>query len=356
MSNLQVKDSFFKCQLELNDYLKSIGIDLSEYHLVKTSIKFSPKHLEIIYHRFNCMVAKFNGRYIIRLFNKFYNCYDETITYLVVSQDEMPNIYQISKELRKTQQKLINVISINKLGGNGGWICANTAKVKKYKPLISENYLEFVKKHKIISSYKSLGVSFNTNMLLNGPPGTGKTRFIMDIAVHLEYPIYNLRLSKNDIGQVSHFTNCIFMIEEIDKEMSHDGSFIDPLRVDESQLLCFLDGNLRSPSTILVMTCNDLDKVKRNKVFSRKGRINKIYHFGKVTFEQCEHLINMYYKNTISDEQIRQFFDALPKKPMITIAILSAFIQENILNEVAFADLDIKSMINEEAKSYYLYN
>lgn len=361
MSLAQNTGSSNNVQSKVIDYISNqLCIDPSTYSLfdvcsIKNDVS-DTKHAEIVYSNLNYCIFKFNDRYIIKIYNVNFNYDDKTKIYALIYNEELNVAHKIIKNIIKEMDKVQNLIFIYKYTSDNRLNVTNTIKNIKHKPLFSENYKDYIKRYNIIKSYSKSGVTFNTNLLLAGLPGTGKTRFVLDIAVYMNYSIYNLSLSKNHIDKIDGTKNCIFMIEEIDKEMHHDGSFIDPLRVDESQLLCFLDGNIRHSSTILVMTCNDLERVKKNKIFSRKGRINKIYNFGKVSFDQCKHIIDIYYKNTISDEQIMQFFNKLPKKPITTIAILSSFIQENIFNEVAFEDLDIKNIHESETTSGFLYN
>lgn len=343
-------------ETKIGDYFSSqLGIDLADYNLVHME-NIPRRYHEILYQQPTFSISKFNNRYMVKLFNKNFLVDDSVLSFIVIHKTEMHSVNEITKNMYKALRDVSKIVRVYKLrSGNNAWITANEIKISKHIPLMSQNYQEFTEKIEIIKSYSKRGVTFNTNMLLSGPPGTGKSRFVTDIAVYLSYPIYSLSIAKNDIEGVANLKKCIFLIEEVDKEMAHDGSFIDPTRVNESQLLCFLDGHIRHPNTILIMTCNDLDKVKRNKVFSRKGRINKIYKFSGITFEQCKYMINLYY-DSISDEQISQFFDSLPKKPMITIAVLSSFIQDNVLNKVAFADLDIKGIHDNEQTSQFLYN
>jgi len=358
MELVGVNDQFYREQREIIEYFSSkLNIDLTTHglHVLTTSVSSKLyKYMNILHQGFNHTIGEINNRYIIILDNKNYSNNDCTLYYSVIKPDEFSITHRIVKEMTEYFNNLDKNISVYKFNC-GRLSLVNTIKAKKYKPLESEFYRDFIRRYKIIKSYDDKGVTFNTNLLITGPPGSGKTRFIMDIAVYLKHNIYNLSMSKNDINSSGNVCNCIFMIEEIDKEMSHDGSFIDPLRIDESQLLCFLDGNVRHSSTILIMTCNDYNRVKRNKIFSRKGRINKVYEFGGITIEQCKHLIGIYYKNTVNDEQIQQFYDRLPKKSVTTIAMLSYYIQESVLNEVAFADLDPKLVYINDSEQSYLY-
>lgn len=359
-----INNQFFNEQFEIKQFFSSkLNIDLSLCGLGVISARLYNKNINILHQGFNHVIGDINDRYIIKLYDKNHSEYDDVSMYIVIKPEELAISGKIVKKMTKYLNNLDTSIYVYKFDGNK-LIIGNTVKTVLYTPLESKYYKDFVRRFEIIKSYDSTGVTFNTNMLLTGPPGSGKTRFVMDIAVHLKYSIYNLSLSKNDIKSAESYSKCIYMIEEIDKEMTHDGAFIDPLRIDESQLLCFLDGNIRSSDTILIMTCNDFERVKRNKIFSRKGRINQIYEFGGITIEQCRHLINLYYNNgrgrvnqdvDITDEQIQQFYDGLPKKSATTIAMLSAYIQESILNEVPFADLDPKLVFIDESSRSSLY-
>lgn len=337
---IPVNDLFYENHYRAKKYLNDLGIHLDDYHLIQYPYRTEITSFDVLFSTGTCMVAKIGERYFIRYQNRNFSIEDQVICFVLYKTEELGDIEGITKRINKQSRLKSGNINVLKYNKNRGWCTVNTVRIRDHKPINSKMYREFVRRQKVIDSFKETEVYFNTNILLHGPPGSGKTRFIMDIATYIDFDIYHISLNSEDIAAVENNKNCIFVIEEVDKVMGHDGQFIENAKVNESQILCFLDGDVRCKSTVVIMTCNDLDRIMRNPVFSREGRINKIFKFGALTFEQCKHIIDVYYRNTIGDEEIQQFYDRLPKKPIVTIAILSLYIQENVLNELPFSALN----------------
>jgi len=310
----------------------------------------------LIYSNMFVQVNHVDGLYIISYLEPI-DSHKTVSMYCIVKNDDLVDCSDmikkaIKKYKHKNSDKYVHIYRCI----DSEWTTINSIKIKKHKPMITDMYNECVNMFKIIESYKGIA-RFNSNMLLAGPPGVGKSKFVLDIAVYLKYRIVYMDIKSNTFKSSRHEEEAIFLFEEIDKLLDPNGEFISN-EVDQSNLLSFLDGIIRHESTIVIMTCNDLDKVKKNKVLTRSGRVNNIYKFSTINIQQCSHLLNIYYKD-IDPIKVEQFYEQLPNKEYITAAILSAFIQRNILKSIAFDDIrieEINDLIDSKKDNYYMYS
>ena len=290
--------------------------------------------------------------YLYRLYRKVDNYYN--VCYVLIKRENISSCHLVAKYiLDKLNNSHIHVHLYNK---QNGFVVMNSVKKANHKPLESESCSELTKRLAKIMEYQKSGKVFNNNILLTGEPGTGKTRFVLDIAYNLGRDIYCMSLG--DIEEYSEVEDCIILIEEIDKMLDANGNFAENMKVDNSTVLGFLDGVSRHSSTIIMMTCNNYELVMKNKILSRNGRISKTYHFSTITLEQTINLINGYYCDMTTDS-VTDFYNRLPNKSSVTIAVLSAFIQNCILSDIAFADIDpdcVIDYISKSSKGYHMYS
>jgi AAA+ superfamily predicted ATPase len=214
----------------------------------------------------------------------------------------------------------------------------SSINIRKHKILNNDIFNDYKKYLDAFIKYTNQSVLFNNNTLLYGPPGVGKTRFVLDIAVYLNFNIYKLDVVKGSISSCSKNNNCIFLIEEIDKILNLDGTFDSRYSDKVGEILEFLDGISRPISTMIIITTNNYKVVMSNKVLSRPGRINRKIKFGYLSYEQCEHVLMMYYPE-LTAKQMRYFFDNIPDVSKVTIAMVSSFVQYLASNCVEFDDI-----------------
>jgi hypothetical protein len=201
-------------------------------------------------------------------------------------------------------------------------------------------------KIKKIAELQLRGVHVNSNIMLHGKPGTGKTRFAISLAIKSRKSISIVDPRNGHSFQAKTVEAPIFLFEEIDKLLMPNGDFCgDGLLVD--QLLQFLDGGLRPPGSVILMTCNDYEKVKRNKVLSRKGRITGEIEFGCIVESDCKFVCDQFYEGADHVQLWNQV-----KSANLTIADLSAFVSEGFLTDKPFAELisEAKSLKAESAE------
>ncbi|RUS71815.1 hypothetical protein EGW08_020422 [Elysia chlorotica] len=134
--------------------------------------------------------------------------------------------------------------------------------------------------------YLDRGIPYRRGYLLYGPPGCGKSSFIMALAGALDYSICVLNLSDKGMSddRLSHLlTNApeqsIILLEDIDAAfVSRDLAAENPVvyqgmgRLTLSGLLNALDGVASTEARILFMTTNYIDRL--DKALIRPGRVD----------------------------------------------------------------------------------
>ncbi|CAG5127058.1 unnamed protein product [Candidula unifasciata] len=134
--------------------------------------------------------------------------------------------------------------------------------------------------------YMERGIPYRRGYLLYGPPGCGKSSFIMALAGDIDYSICVLNLSDKSMSddRLSHLlTNApeqsIILLEDIDAAfVSRDLAKENPVayqgmgRLTLSGLLNALDGVASTEARILFMTTNYIERL--DKALIRPGRVD----------------------------------------------------------------------------------
>ncbi|GFR88321.1 mitochondrial chaperone BCS1 [Elysia marginata] len=155
--------------------------------------------------------------------------------------------------------------------------------------------------------YLDRGIPYRRGYLLYGPPGCGKSSYIMALAGALDYSICVLNLSDKGMSddRLSHLlTNApeqsIILLEDIDAAfVSRDLAAENPVvyqgmgRLTLSGLLNALDGVASTEARILFMTTNYIDRL--DKALIRPGRVDLKQMIGFATEYQLTEMFCRFY-------------------------------------------------------------
>ncbi len=203
------------------------------------------------------------------------------------------------------------------------------------------NYVEdFIKKE---DWYITNGLSYQTGILLYGPPGCGKTSLVKAIASKLDQEIYILPASSLfyiEQAMLDLPANSIVLIEDIDtqsatKERSNSSDSGNPTDMDMfslvslSDILNSIDGLISNHGRILIATTNHKDQL--DKALIRDGRFDL-----KIELKHAD------------DSVVKQFFDnyypdfKIPKDFNVKDGVSSAKIQNLIFKNMGNPENVIK--------------
>lgn len=177
--------------------------------------------------------------------------------------------------------------------------------------------------------YRSLGIPWRRGYLFEGPPGTGKTSFVMALASSLQLPLYLLPLHTEDMDDESLIRlvsclppRCVLLVEDVENSLgsvesreqaslpSSAGSssssslhLIPKSKISMGAFLNALDGVASSEGRVLVMTTNNVSSIPHPQAMLRPGRIDKIVHFSPLREEERQEMKRA-YERTLQEKKV----------------------------------------------------
>lgn len=174
--------------------------------------------------------------------------------------------------------------------------------------------------------YIDRGIPYRRGYLLYGPPGCGKSSFIMALAGELEYNICVLNLSERGLtdDRLNHLLSVapqqsIILLEDIDaafvsrEDSPKQKAAYDGLnRVTFSGLLNCLDGVASTEARIVFMTTNYLERL--DQALIRPGRVDMKEYVGYCDQAQIELMFLRFYKGDQAPDFAKTFAQKVLEK------------------------------------------
>lgn len=221
--------------------------------------------------------------------------------------------------------------------------------------------------------YTDTGVPYRRGYLLYGPPGSGKTSFILSMAGNFGKSISIMNMSKgiHDGNIHSIIQKCnkdtILVLEDIDavfvKRKNNSAAGNDVLTF--SGLLNAIDGLASSDGRILMMTTNHLERL--SPALIRPGRIDLKVKFDYASNHQIELMFKRFFdqkyhylidsinskleNHQISTAQLQGWFIIHRNSPLNLLPTCDDFITQ-CTSETTSNDKITKEMLDDEIKSY----
>lgn len=166
--------------------------------------------------------------------------------------------------------------------------------------------------------YEDRGLPYRRGYLFHGPPGCGKTSFLVALASHLGLNVCCLSLNEGSMSDSAlnyllrqvppksavliEDVDCVFVERQAVKEKGNPVTF--------SGLLNAIDGVAAHEGRLLFLTTNHKDKL--SPALIRPGRVDMQVYFGLATSFQVRKLWETFYPN--QDEKIiEQFVSQVPE-------------------------------------------
>lgn len=262
-------------------------------------------------------------------------CKYETLTiYSKINRKHLENLINDAHNfnLKRGQSKLI-VRGLKK----GFWSILSTLPKRNLETVYLDNNVrnnivndidEFIKNEEL---YLKFGIPYKRNILLTGPPGTGKTSLIFAIASYLDMDIniINLGPAIDDYTFMSSISRIdeksILVLEDIDSLfVERQSTTSNNSTVSFSCILNTLDGVGRKNKLITFLTTNYVDRL--DKALLRPGRVDYKVELSFASDYQIREMYTTFLPN--QTDKLDEFCKLL-KNEKVTTSVLQQFLFRN---------------------------
>lgn len=209
------------------------------------------------------------------------------------------------------------------------------------------NEFELFESKKYITRLEKLGITRKKVIMLEGPPGTGKSSLIMALASQLERDIayFSFTPEITDTKLIKSMQNApydsIIVLEDIDclfeERKAND---TNKNNITFSALLNCLDGLICRDGMIVIATTNHIDKL--DPALIRSGRVDKVV---SLTYMKKNEIYEMWLKfmeNDYVQDSEKTFYELIKK---LDLKITPSLLQQYLFN---YLDQRQKALDNYE--------
>lgn len=229
---------------------------------------------------------------------------------------------------------------------DGYWELSKGNRIRSKETLFLEEnfYDDLINKIRIFSNnntksiYRRLNIPYKLNVLLHGPPGTGKTSFIEIMATELKRNIRFMQITPKITDD--QFSKAISTLDDQDILVCEDIDclFTDRKKSDSDKnamtfsglLNCFDGINGGKNGLIVFMTTNY--KCNLDNALTRPGRIDIQEEFNYMTRSSIARMVKFYLEDNFKQNDFDKLY-AIIENRNITGAIMSNFLLMLLLNK-----------------------
>lgn len=187
-----------------------------------------------------------------------------------------------------------------------------------------ERILKFINDFKNSKDwYEEMGISHQTGIILEGPPGTGKTSFVKALANELKMNLAFLKagmltdvnfqvalntLPKNTIVLIEDFDSINSLKDRKNKKEKSPFDISEMTGISLSGFLNAVDGIFSSDGRILIATTNTMEDL--DEAVLRPGRFDTVEHFGHADEKMVANLYKKFYKSNLDVRKVPEKLSA----------------------------------------------